>query len=123
MGHFKEVVELRRKYFSEPYPAGSICRDQGSLYTRGDDRDRGDRRGADGKGRLTMHVRAISVLAQLLLPAALHAQTATRGCKALDCAEDAIYQVAPAQLFAHGLFEGQRSFANCCDWVTSVSAR
>ncbi len=32
MGNFKEVVELRRKYFSEPYPADSIVEVSG-LYT------------------------------------------------------------------------------------------
>ena len=31
MGNFKEVVELRRKYFSEPYPADSIVEVSG-LY-------------------------------------------------------------------------------------------
>lgn len=32
MGHFSEIVELRRKYFSEPYPADSIV-EVSSLYT------------------------------------------------------------------------------------------
>jgi reactive intermediate/imine deaminase len=32
MGHFNEVVELRRKYFSEPYPADSIVEIK-ALYT------------------------------------------------------------------------------------------
>lgn len=32
MGNFREVVELRRKYFSEPYPADSIVQVSG-LYT------------------------------------------------------------------------------------------
>jgi 2-iminobutanoate/2-iminopropanoate deaminase len=32
MGHFKEVVELRRKYFSEPYPADTIVEIK-ALYT------------------------------------------------------------------------------------------
>ena len=32
MGHFKEVVELRRKYFTEPYPADSIVEIK-ALYT------------------------------------------------------------------------------------------
>jgi 2-iminobutanoate/2-iminopropanoate deaminase len=32
MGHFNEVVELRRKYFSEPYPADTIVEIQ-ALYT------------------------------------------------------------------------------------------
>lgn len=32
MGNFKEVVELRRKYFSEPYPADSIVEIK-ALYT------------------------------------------------------------------------------------------
>lgn len=32
MGNFKEVVDLRRKYFSEPYPADSIVEVSG-LYT------------------------------------------------------------------------------------------
>ncbi|MGH8195900.1 MAG: RidA family protein [Woeseiaceae bacterium] len=32
MGHFKEVVELRRKYFSEPYPADTIV-EVNALYT------------------------------------------------------------------------------------------
>jgi reactive intermediate/imine deaminase len=32
MGHFKEVVELRRKYFSEPYPADTIVQIE-ALYT------------------------------------------------------------------------------------------
>jgi 2-iminobutanoate/2-iminopropanoate deaminase len=32
MGNFKEVVELRRKYFSEPYPADSIVEVK-ALYT------------------------------------------------------------------------------------------
>lgn len=32
MSNFKEVVELRRKYFSEPYPADSIVEVSG-LYT------------------------------------------------------------------------------------------
>jgi reactive intermediate/imine deaminase len=32
MGHFNEVVELRRKYFSEPYPADTIVEIK-ALYT------------------------------------------------------------------------------------------
>lgn len=32
MGNFKEVVELRRKYFSEPYPADTIV-EINALYT------------------------------------------------------------------------------------------
>jgi 2-iminobutanoate/2-iminopropanoate deaminase len=32
MGHFDEVVELRRKYFSEPYPADTIVEIK-ALYT------------------------------------------------------------------------------------------
>jgi 2-iminobutanoate/2-iminopropanoate deaminase len=32
MSHFKEVVELRRKYFSEPYPADTIVQIE-ALYT------------------------------------------------------------------------------------------
>lgn len=32
MGNFKEVVELRRKYFSEPYPADTIVEIK-ALYT------------------------------------------------------------------------------------------
>ncbi len=32
MGNFSEIVELRRKYFSEPYPADSIV-EVSSLYT------------------------------------------------------------------------------------------
>jgi 2-iminobutanoate/2-iminopropanoate deaminase len=32
MGHFEEVVELRRKYFSEPYPADTIVEVK-ALYT------------------------------------------------------------------------------------------
>jgi 2-iminobutanoate/2-iminopropanoate deaminase len=32
MSHFKEVVELRRKYFSEPYPADTIVEIK-ALYT------------------------------------------------------------------------------------------
>jgi enamine deaminase RidA (YjgF/YER057c/UK114 family) len=32
MGHFQEVVELRRKYFAEPYPADTIVEIQ-ALYT------------------------------------------------------------------------------------------
>jgi 2-iminobutanoate/2-iminopropanoate deaminase len=32
MGHFKEVVELRRKYFSAPYPADTIVEVK-ALYT------------------------------------------------------------------------------------------
>ena len=32
MGHFNEVVELRRTYFSEPYPADTIVEIQ-ALYT------------------------------------------------------------------------------------------
>jgi 2-iminobutanoate/2-iminopropanoate deaminase len=32
MGHFKEVVELRRKFFSEPYPADTIVEIK-ALYT------------------------------------------------------------------------------------------
>ena len=33
MGHFKQVVELRRKYFSEPYPADTIAEVK-ALYSR-----------------------------------------------------------------------------------------